>query len=108
MTVLLEASSFLGAAVLLATVVGFALSRRRAQSAVVGSAGLLAGTLAALGYTLYHLARGIGIDFIPHQRAAVWFMAAFGWAGLLAAAAPARRARRDAPTEVPAKLRSLR
>ncbi len=45
---------------------------------------MLAGTLAALAYTLFHLSRGLAIDSIPHEPAAQWFVAAFGWIGLLA------------------------
>ena len=46
---------------------------------------MLAGAAAALTYTLRHLLLGVDIDFIPHEPAAEWFVAAFGWAGLATA-----------------------
>jgi hypothetical protein len=107
MMVLLPASCFLGGAVLLATVLGIALPRLRWPSVMVGSAGLLAGTLAALVYTLVHMAEGTDIDFIPHEPAALWFVAAYGWAGLLAALAIALRTRSRRDAEPPARLRRV-
>jgi hypothetical protein len=80
----LEASSFLGAAVLIWTVFSVAFRPRRVQGVVVGSVGMIAGAAAALGSTLVDVFRGVDIDHIPHEIAAQWFVAAFGWAGLLA------------------------
>lgn len=95
MLLLLQISTFLGAAVLFWTAYSLAVPARRLLGIVVGCAGLLAGAGAALAYTLHHFFRGLDIDFIPHETAAQWFVAAFGWGGLAAAivarAVPAAR-----------------
>jgi hypothetical protein len=84
-----ELSTFLGAAVLFWTAYCLAVPRRRVQGVVLGSLGMLAGALAAFSYTLFHFRRGLDIDSIPHEPAAQWFVAAFGWIGLLAIVAMA-------------------
>ena len=98
---LLELSTFLGAAVLFFTVWCLATARRRVLGVLVGCAGMLTGALAALVYTLVHMARGVDIDFIPHEPAAQWFVAGFGWSGVLvllaAAFVPSVRSRVNGP-----------
>jgi hypothetical protein len=89
MPLAVQLSTFLGAGVLFWSVWCLAVPRRRATGIVVGCVGLLAGTAAALAYTLHHFFRGVDLDYIPHEPAAQWFVAAFGWAGLLAAMATA-------------------
>ena len=85
MPVAVEISTFLGAAVLLWTAYCLVVPGRRLLGIVVGSVGMLAGTLAALVYTLHHVRLGVDLDFIPHEPAAQWFVAVFGWAGLATA-----------------------
>ena len=90
MPLLVELSTFLGAAVLFWTALCLVRPGRRLVGIVAGCAGLIAGAAAALVYTLDGLARGLDVDRIPHEPAAQWFVAAFGWGGLLAALLSAR------------------
>ncbi len=71
--------------------------RRRLEGIVLGSAGLAAGSVAVLAYTLPLQLRGLDIDFIPNEPAAEWFVMAFGWAALLAKAVLLVRPLRPAP-----------
>ena len=107
---LVELSTFLGAFVILGTVWCLTRPRLRRLGIVVGCVGITAGALSALVYTLAGMRRGIDIDAIPHEPAAQWFVAVFGWAGLLAAAAaaavPALRAKVDGPPLQPDSSKS--
>jgi hypothetical protein len=100
-----QLSTFPGALVLLGTAWGLARPRHRRRAIAVGCIGMLAGALAALAYTLTRMAAGIDLDSIPHEPAAQWFVAAFGWAGAAAFAAiavlPPLRARVDGPPLAP-------
>ena len=89
MPTLLEASTFLGAGVLFWTAVCLVLPRRRLAGVFAGCLGLAAGAVADFVYTLHYLRLGMDVDAIPHERAAQWFVASFGWAGLLGALAAA-------------------
>jgi hypothetical protein len=98
---LVEISTFVGAVVILGTAACLMRPRRRLLGIVVGCTGMTAGALAALAYTLAEMARGLDVDSVPHEPAAQWFVAAFGWAGLLtallAAFVPSLRARLNGP-----------
>jgi hypothetical protein len=84
---LLETSTFVGGAVLVWSAFCLAVPPRRLHGVVIGVVGLLSGTCAGGAYTLHNVARGVDIDAIPHERAAQWFVAAFGWGGVAAGAA---------------------
>lgn len=55
---------------------------RRLEGVLLGSAGLVAGGLAALVVLVPDLLRGKGLDAIPHEPVFEWFVAAFGAAVL--------------------------
>ena len=94
-------STFLGAVVILGAAACLMRPRSRLLGIVVGCAGMTAGALAALLYTLGEMARGLDVDSVPHEPAAQWFVAAFGWAGLaaalLGAVVPSLKARLNGP-----------
>jgi len=100
-----QLSTFPGALVLVLTAFSLLKPRLRRRAIAVGCVGMLAGALASLAYTLAGLARGIDLDFLPHEAAAQWFVAAFGWSGiaaaLLVALVPAARVRVDGPPLAP-------
>jgi hypothetical protein len=97
MPLLVQLSTFVGAAALFFTAYCLSVQKRRLRGIVLGCAGMLAGAVAAAVYTLHHHLRGIELDLIPHEPAAQWFVAAYGWSflvtALITALVPSARAR---------------
>lgn len=57
---------------------------KRREGILLGTAGLLAGGLAALAVLVPQLVRGAALDDVPHEPVFEWFVAVYGGAALAA------------------------